>query len=898
MNWLKVLLLSSLLIGCVADDTPTSSTSSESITPASSEAAQSSNPVSSSSNTGNASSEAAAESSVPVSSSSLAAEPILQEVIEGSDSLCAFNGIFESTHAGFEGASYVNVDNQNGVKLQWQLSAQGAQTVAVTIRFANGGADARPAIMTVNNVAGETLDFNSTAAWATWDSVTFNVNLVEGENTLALTATTGAGLANIDSITMPVDNLELTTCADAPPVVVPPITSQPQAAKVYVVGDSTVSTYRDNVFPMTGWGQVLTHYFDGATQIINHAIGGRSSRSFYQEGRWQAVVDELQNGDYVFIQFGHNDRDFSKAERYTPTDDYGDYLQMYIDQAKAKGAIPVLVTPMVMNAYRNNVLRNVFTESGNDYAGTMKAVAQTNNVALIDLNQKSFELVQQVGPDYASRYLFMILPAGEYSNYPNGSNDGTHFQQMGAVEMAGLIAEGVREIGSRADMQLLAGNLKPVLPFSVTATVSGAGLVSRNATYPAGAPITLKALPSGNNYFNAWFQSGNRLGTDALMHWTMPNQATRIDAQFNDTAVMDGDNTSCGTAQNGFPYCQQDNATDPDGDGWGWENEASCVVPNGIVDPEPGRCASTSAQPENNYPKATVFLIGDSTVSNYNAGYYPQTGWGQVFQPYFNRDKITVDNRALGGRSSKSFYNDHWNDVKRDIKAGDFVFIQFGINDRNRSDPNRYAPADGTFQDYMTRFARETQALGATPFFVSTVVRNAWRDGGIYEAYHEHPVVTRELARSLNIGLIDLDGAATQFLESVGEDYSTYFMYMNVSRNDYSTLNADKSDNVHFQEMGAVEMARLAALQIEQQKNRDDFKQLAAALRPTYPLTVTGNGNALVTKGYAYPEGTRVTLRYRGSGFNGWYHNGQSLSRNSVDTYTMPAAAVTITLSP
>ena len=879
MTWLRVILLSSLLLGCVAEQSPTSS----SVESSSLDTAQSSHSMVSS------------NSSIAVSSSSLAPMPMptQQDITEGSDSLCSFSGILESTHAGFEGADYINVDNQNGATLQWQLTSDREQTLPITIRYANGTAEARSAIFNLNESMVQTLAFNSTVAWATWDSITFNADLVAGENTLALSATTAAGLANIDSIKMPVDNIQLSTC-----VILPPPVGQAQPAKVYVVGDSTVSTYRDNVFPITGWGQVITHYFDEATQFINHAIGGRSSRSFYQEGRWQAVVDELNAGDYVFIQFGHNDRDFSKEERYTPTADYAVYLQMYIDEAKAKNAIPVLVTPMVLNAYRNNVLRNVFTESGNDYAGTMKTVAQNNNVALIDLNKKSFDLVQNLGPDYSSRYLFMVLPAGEYANYPDGSNDGTHFQQMGAVEMAGLIAQGLQELSSRADVKPLADNLKPTWPLSITASVSGAGMITRNNQYPAGTPITLKSVLAGNNYFNAWINNGNTISTNVLTHWVMPNQATRIDAQFNDTAVMAGDNTSCGLAQNNIPYCQQGNVTDPDGDGWGWENEASCVVPNGLADPEPGRCASNNTQPTVNYPKATLFLIGDSTVSDYNAGYYPQTGWGQVLQPYLTQDKIAVDNRALGGRSSKSFYNDHWADVKRDIKAGDFVFIQFGINDRNKADPNRYAPADGTFQDYMTRFAQETQALGATPFFVSTVVRNAWNGTSIYEAYHEHPVITRELAQSLNIGLIDLDSAATQFLESVGETYSTYFMYMNVSRNDYPGLNADKADNVHFQEMGAVEMARLVGLQIEQQKTKDNFKQLSAALRPTFPLTVVNNGNALVTKGYAYPEGTSITLRHRGNGFNGWYRNGQSLSNNSVATYTMPAAAVTITLSP
>ncbi len=894
MNWLKVIFVSSLLLGCVADNNPTSSANSSAVIESSSSLAQASSEASSNSIMPSSSAITQSSSAMTASSSSISTTPAQYEITESGNSFCDFTGIVETVHPGFEGAGYINVDNQVGAQLQWQITSNAAQTITLGIRYANGGVDARPATLSHNGNVVQTLNFNSTAAWATWAYTTWNVNLSAGENTFVLAATTALGLANIDSITVPANNIQLSTCVLLPPPVV-----QPQQAKVYIVGDSTVSTYRDNVFPITGWGQVIEHFFNKGTQFINHAIGGRSSRSFYQEGRWQTVVDALQAGDYVFIQFGHNDRDFSKAERYTPTADYAVYLQMYIDQAKAKGAIPVLVTPMVLNAYRNGVLRNVFTESGNDYAGTMKTVAQNNNIALIDLNQKSFDLVQQVGPDYSARYLFMILEAGEYDNYPTGSNDGTHFQQMGAVEMAGLITEGISALSGRADMKILAGNIAPRFSFSITPSVSGAGSVTRNSQWPAGAPLTLKAVASGNNYFNAWFNGGNTLGTQALLHWTMPNKATHINAQFNDTAIMSGDNSSCGIAQNGAPYCQQSNATDPDGDGWGWENATSCIVPNGIADPEPGRCASDNTQPSVNYPKATLFLIGDSTVSNYNSGYYPQTGWGQVLQAYLKQDKITVDNRALGGRSSKSFYNDHWADVKKDIKAGDFVFIQFGINDRNSADPNRYAPTDGTFQNYMTRFAKETQALGATPFFVSTVVRNAWNaDGTIYEAYHEHPVVTRELAQSLNIGLIDLDAAATQFLESVGQTYSTYFMYLNVNRNDYPSLTADKADNVHFQEMGAVEMARLVSLEIAKQKTKAHFKQLATALTPTYSLTIASANNALTTKGFAYPAGTPITLRYTGNGFNGWYKEGKSISQNAVATYTMPAAAVAITLSP
>ena len=177
--------------------------------------------------------------------------------------------------------------------------------------------------------------------------------------------------------------------------------------KIFIIGDSTVANYTSSAYPQTGWGQVLQPYFDNSVvQIVNRAIGGRSSRSFYQEGRFTSVLNEIQKGDYLLIQFGHNDRDFTKTERYTSTTDYKTYLSMYVNEARAKGAIPLLVSPMVMNAYNTSGLRNVFTESGNDYRGAMLAVSSELNVAFADLNMKSFNLVKSLGQNYASRYVY------------------------------------------------------------------------------------------------------------------------------------------------------------------------------------------------------------------------------------------------------------------------------------------------------------------------------------------------------------------------------------------------------------------------------------------------------------------------------------------------------------
>ena len=104
---------------------------------------------------------------------------------------------------------------------------------------------------------------------------------------------------------------------------------------IHVVGDSTVQTYKDNVYPQTGWGQVIGYFFDGArVKVNNAALGGRSSRTFIEEGRLDGALQSAQKGDFLFVQFGHNDRDYSKAARYVDPKDFPGYIQKYVDAGK------------------------------------------------------------------------------------------------------------------------------------------------------------------------------------------------------------------------------------------------------------------------------------------------------------------------------------------------------------------------------------------------------------------------------------------------------------------------------------------------------------------------------------------------------------------------------------
>lgn len=303
--------------------------------------------------------------------------------------------------------------------------------------------------------------------------------------------------------------------------------------RLFLIGDSTVADYPERQAPMTGWGQVIGLFFGGGSvTVINRAIGGRSTRSFIEEGRWNTVRNELGPGDFLLVQFGHNDRS-TVPERHADTAQYRRYLTQYVDEARARGAVPVLVTPMNMNAWNGATLRRVFTEGADDYRAAMLRVAAARKVPLIDLEKKSAELFQALGREYISRFLFMSLQPGEYPNYPDGLSDGTHFQGMGALEMARLVAEGIRELAPDTSMRDLADRLGTLVPLTVISDKPEAGLVTRGGRYPPKASITLKAMPKSGETFLGWAAAGFRpASTAARTEFSMPDAPAVWHASF------------------------------------------------------------------------------------------------------------------------------------------------------------------------------------------------------------------------------------------------------------------------------------------------------------------------------------------------------------------------------
>ena len=210
--------------------------------------------------------------------------------------------------------------------------------------------------------------------------------------------------------------------------------------KIFLAGDSTMSIKETKAYPETGWGMPFVYFWDSTIKVVNKAKNGRSTKSFRNEGLWKQIMDESTAGDYVFIQFGHNDEVPTKANATTETE-FTNNLILFIAEAGDKQLIPVLFTP---------VARRKFDAAGKVegthevYSQLVRNVATKEKIYLVDLDRKSQELYQQMGVEN-SKLLFLHLKPGEHPNYPDGKEDNTHFSELGARLIAQIVLEEIKK---------------------------------------------------------------------------------------------------------------------------------------------------------------------------------------------------------------------------------------------------------------------------------------------------------------------------------------------------------------------------------------------------------------------------------------------------------------------
>ena len=296
---------------------------------------------------------------------------------------------------------------------------------------------------------------------------TYEVSLIDGTlnlKFLAASSATSIGDANTSSVYVK-------------EVVITRLSTSYTSSKpvLYIASDSTVQTYDSYYYPQTGWGQTFNTWFGDLVEereaenssfsqaqvyesenaiIENRSIGGRSSKSYVQEGKLEDVLEDIDAGDYLFIQWGHNDATTSRPNRYVSTSDFSNWIMMYVNGAYQRGATPVLVTPVSRYSYTYDSEGNLTWKSDFEaYRQVMISIAKEYDIPIIDLTSRSGDICESFGVEGAKALFLTGVEAGDYTEgaYTGGSSDATHLQWYGAYKFSQAVAQGIVDYANNTD---------------------------------------------------------------------------------------------------------------------------------------------------------------------------------------------------------------------------------------------------------------------------------------------------------------------------------------------------------------------------------------------------------------------------------------------------------------
>ncbi len=605
---------------------------------------------------------------------------------------------------------------------------------------------------------------------------------------------------------------------------------------IFLAGDSTVKDYSANGMYMGGigqdlgsWGEYIQNYFDSSVVTIqNYANGGRSSRNFINEGSLDKISNNIGEGDYLFIQFGHNDCSNANGyleDRYVPlgtpdangvypvtagtevqtpaslTDKYGDtfysydcggtykwYLKQYIDAAKAKGAIPVLVTPVSRMYYDENgnirphhdstdTITGTQVTTNNAYVTAVEQLATEEEVLLIDafdLTKTMYEDAYKADPKAGNK-------ESEVASVAMGAGEKTHSSKLGGFVSAGLIAEAIQGL----DINISSAVVAPTKMAGETTKGEQTFVVNGKSE------LTVYTTDADGKY------------TVKSDYWTTYGQNI-IDAIANTTTPDPG--------------------------------------PGPEPDPDPTPTTPT-----------TLWVIGDSTVCEFNdAYYYPRYGYGTQLNKYLD-ENVTIKNLALSGRSSKSYTQDpQYQELLDGMAEGDFLMIGFGHNDE-KTEADRYTNPNGTYTDegsfansLYKNYIEKAQAKGVTVILVTPIVRRTatgnWSNSYLHITSDvvgfpggDYPQAIRDLGTALDIPVVDMTAMTKNVYDTLGASETLYYHAWNSNKE-------SSVDNTHTNIWGATYNAYMITNAIKTQNVAglaDHVK--AGATAPTKAATLVSN---------------------------------------------------------
>lgn len=579
-------------------------------------------------------------------------------------------------------------------------------------------------------------------------------------------------------------------------------TRQPGKPMLFTIGDSTVKN-KDKGDSQWGWGSVIAEQFDSTKITVeNHAMAGRSARTFLDEGRWDKVYNALEPGDYVIMQFGHNDGgdiNTGKARgeiwgagpeskvylmentgKYKVIYTYGWYIRKFIMDAKEKGAIPIVLSHTPRNKWEKGKIES----NANTFGLWARQAAQQAGAYFIDLNELSGRKFQALGE-------------GNCGEYYQG--DHTHTSKAGARLNAASIAEGLR--GIDCDLK---NYLNPaVYEYDFTTMTpydnfKGYGFDNKTApdTKNGKKPFYFSTrVPDGNYKVTVTFGDKKRASNTTVRaesrRLMLENVATKK-GKFEERSFMVNKRTPAINLNDTVRINPREVGTPT------WDDKLTLEFTG-----DAPAVTKVKIEPVGE-DVPTVFLCGNSTVVDQKAE--PWASWGQIIPRYFN-DKIVVANNAESGERTTSFMaSKRLDKVMSMAKPGDWILIEFGHNDEKDK-----AAGSGAYYNYahnLKTFIDRARAAGLKPVLITPTARRFFDENGkIKNTHGDYPQAMSEVAAREGVPLIDLTAMTTKLFESLGVEGSKKAL-VHYPAGSFPGQDKAFADNTHFNPFGATEVAK------------------------------------------------------------------------------------------